>query len=225
MAPARALLVALLAAGVLAAAAAAATGDPRARHTVVGEVTARHVLLRKADLGKRWKASAPPGKPAAGTCKGLRPNLSNLVEAGYAQAPTFTLGQLATITQSVRVFATAKQASTAWLRTDSLGLVLCLEQQLQSATFTNAVVRAAGQYRLSFGPLAPHVDGFRVVAAVAPKDEKPFRVYADVLLLGRGATITTVTFLGFLQPVDQAVEQRVARTLAGRLGAKSSLVS
>lgn len=225
MAQARAVVLALLLAGTLATGAAAANGDPRARHTAAGEAAAEHVLIRSADLGKGWKASAPPGRPSATVCKGLRPNLSDLVEAGYAQAPTFTLGQLATVTQSVRVFASNRDAGKAWERTDSLGLVLCLEQQLQSATFAKALVRPAGQYRLDFGRLAPRVDGFRVVAAVVPKDEKPFRVYADVLLLGRGATLTTVTFLGFLQPLDSAVEQRLARTLAARLGAKSSLVS
>lgn len=224
MAQTRALVLAAALACVLAATASAATGDPKQRHTPAGELAAGKVLVRTADLGKGWKATPQAASTSASVCKGLRPNLSDLVEAGYAQSPLFTLGQLATVTQSVRVFATKAQTGTAWLRTDSLGLVLCLEKQLKAATFKNATVLPAGQFRLDFGKLTQHTDGFRVVAAVSPKDDPPFKVYADVLLLSRGRTLTTVTFLGFLQPVNDALERRIARTLAARLGAKSSLV-
>lgn len=225
MAQTRALVVAALLAGVLAGVASAAPGDPKLRHTAAGEVAAAKLLVRVADLGKGWKATpAPPASTGSSVCKGLRPNLSDLVERGRAIAPTFTLGQLATVTQSVRVFATRAQAATAWQRTDSLDLVLCLERQLRSATFAKATVKPVGRFRLDLGRPTAHTDGLRVVAAVSPTDEAPFRVYADVLVLGRGTALTTVTFLGFVQPVNDALERRIARTLAQRLGAKSSLV-
>jgi hypothetical protein len=214
-------VIVVLAAAVLAAPAYGANGDPRIAHTPLGAVAAQKPLLKKSDFGKGWKAT-PATKPKANAlCKDTRPNLSDLTETGYALAPDFALGQLQAVSQWVRVYKSAKQAQTAYSRSVTIGLVSCLAKQLRSASNSKAKVTIKGQYRLALPKAAEQTDGFRVVAhTVADGGRETFDVFADVIVLRQGATVTTVTMTGFIQPLATAFENSLARTIGSRLGAR-----
>jgi hypothetical protein len=219
----RLLLVAVVA-GVLASPALGAAGDPKHAHSLEGTLSARKALLAVGDFPKGWKAT--PSKPVASSsaCKDTRPNLSDLTETGYVNAPDFSLGQLQHVTQWVRVYRSAKQAETAYGRTVTIGLVSCLAKQLKAASSAKASVAIVGQFRLALPKVAQQVDGFRVVAHTNVKSEKEqFNVYADVMVIRQGATVTTVTMTGFIKPMDASMEARLARTIAGRLGGKPTV--
>lgn len=214
----RLFLVAALAC-VLASPALAAAGDPRQAHTSAGAQAAQKPLLKRSDFPKGWKST--PAKPTGsnGLCKDTQPNLSDLTETGYAVAPDFALGQLQAVSQWARVFKNAKQAQSSYSRTVTIGLVSCLAKQLKAASSSKATVSIVGQFRLDLPKVAQQIDGFRVVAHTkAAKENEQFNVYADVIVIRQGSTVTTVTMTGFVQPIDSAFEARLARTIAGRLG-------
>jgi hypothetical protein len=213
----RSAAVLLVLAGLLASTAAAATGEPRKRHTIEGSAAAQRPLIRKSDL-KGWKSAESKPAGASKACDGLRPNLSNLTETGYAEAPDFNLGQLSSVSQSVRVFKTADAAAAAYARTVTIGLVACVAKELEAASNKTATIKATGQFRLPVPQVTAKTAGFRVVAA-AKTDHESFKVYADIVVIQRGDTITTVTFTGFTAPVDTALEERLVRTIGQRLGA------
>jgi hypothetical protein len=213
------LLISILIAAVLAPAALAAPGDPKPRHTALGQATALSVLLKRSEIGQAWKAT-PAAKAGPSTaCTGIRPNQSDLTETGYAQSADFSLGQSEQVSQSARVFATTAQASSSYSRTVTIALVDCLAKELEAASDKKSTVKVTGQYRLPFPKLTPNIAGFRVVAHAKTPDAK-FDVYADILVMQRGSTVTTVTATGFGEPVAAPFEQGLARIVAKRLGAK-----
>src|SRR4051794_14608492 len=108
------LLLVLALAGVLASAAAAANGDPKAQHTPAGTVAAQKGLLQSGDFPKGWKGTVAARAGGSTLCQDLRPNLSDLTEVGYAAARDYSLGQTARATQRVRVFRSEAQARKAW---------------------------------------------------------------------------------------------------------------
>jgi hypothetical protein len=218
----RVLLVAALAAGVLVSSALGAAGDPKQKHTLAGSLDAQKPLLKLSDFPKGWKAKqAARASGGSNLCKATRPDLSDLTEIGYATSPDFSLGQLQAVTQWARTYRSAKQAQTSYGRTVTIGLVSCLARQLKAASTAKATVSITGQFRLSLPRVAQEIDGFRVVAHTNVKAEKEqFDVYADVMVIRQGSTVTAVTMTGFVNPIDAATESRLARVIAGRLGAK-----
>lgn len=217
----RLLLVAALA-GTLATSALAAPGDPRARHTVAGQASAQSALVKRSDLPKGWTGSKVTETPGGSKlCKDVRPFQGDLVETGYAVAPRFNLGQTASVTQWVRTFRSAKQADTSWSRTVTIGLVSCLAKQLEAASTKKSRITVTGQYRLEVPKAAKRAAGFRVVAHV--KADDTFDVYADVVVLEQGNRLAVMTFTGFRQPFDAALQSKLVRTVGARLGGKSAV--
>jgi hypothetical protein len=212
------LLISVLAAVVLAPSAVAA-GEPTPHHTPLGQATALSVLLKKADLGKGWKA-APPSKAATSSvCAGERSNQSDLTETGYGESSDFSFGQSEQVSQWARVFKSSAQADSSYMRTVTIALVDCLAKELEAASYKKSTIKVTGQYRLQFPKLTPNAAGFRVVAHAKTPDAQ-FNVYADILVIQRGETLTTMTFTGFGTPVATPFEQGLARIAAKRLGAK-----
>jgi len=187
----------------------------------LASVEAKNGLLRLSDFGKGWKAK--DAKPAKTTtpdlCRDTRPNLSDLVEAGYAQSPDFNLGQLQAVSQWVRVFASQPQADKAWSRSVTIGLVSCLAKQLQAASNSKSKITIVGEYRLPVPRVGKNAAGFRVVSHAKTPDDS-FNVYADIVVVQQGRAISVATMTGFLEPLATASEARLVRTIASRLGAK-----
>lgn len=216
------LLLVVALAGVLATAASAANGDPKAQHTAVGTVAAQKGLLQRGDFPKGWKGTVSKPVGASTLCRDVRPNLSDLTEVGYAVARDYSFGQTANATQWVRVYKSQAQAKTAWSRTVTIGLVSCLAKQLEAASNAKSKVTVTGQFRLPVPKAAADAAGFRVVAHAVTPDDK-FNVYADIVVLRQGATITTMTFTGFLYPFDSGLEAKLVRTIGQRIGGKAAV--
>jgi hypothetical protein len=212
-------LAACLLAAVLVSAALATDGDPRERHTPIAMVEAQKGLLRRSDFGDDWKAKTAKPAGSSSLCRDTRPNLSDLVETGFARSPDFNLGQLQAVSQWVRVFASPAQADKAWSRTVTIGLVSCLAQQLRAASNDKSKVTIVGQYRLPVPKAGKNAAGFRVVSHAKTPDDS-FDVYADIVVVQQGRAISVATMTGFIEPLATASEARLVRTIASRLGAK-----
>jgi hypothetical protein len=218
----RGLLVAVaagLVAAALVSAASAAIGDPRERHTPLGMVAASNGLLKRSDFGKDWKAKTAKPAGSSSLCRDTRPNLSDLVESGFAQSQDFNLGQLQSVSQWVRVFASPGQADKAWSRIVTIGLVSCLAKQLQAASNAKSKITIVGQYRLPVPKAGKNSAGFRVVSHAKTPDDS-FNVYADIVVVQQGRAISVATMTGFIEPLATASEARLVRTIASRLGAR-----
>jgi hypothetical protein len=209
---------AVAAVALLPEAAFGTAGDPQKRLTAADTSRASSVLLRRADLGVGgWKSGGSGSMPAAcGIVLQLQPNESDLVETGAATGWLFTTKSYQALTQTVGVFATARQANTAWVRTVNKNLVICMEQQMENTSSMGAPVSVTDWTPLKLPRLVAHVAGFRVTAT-AKAGGKTSNVYFDLILLGHSRTMTRIAFSSLLHPFSIAYEVQLARIVSARL--------
>jgi hypothetical protein len=207
-----------VAVALLPQAAFGTSGDPQKRLIAADTSRASDVLLKRADLGAGgWKSGGSGGTPAAcGIVRPLQPNESDLVETGAATGWLFTTKSYEALTQTVGVFATARQANTAWVRTVNKKLVICMEQQVENTSSMGAPVSVTDWTALKLPHLVEHVAGFRVTAT-AKAGGKTTNVYFDLILLGHSRTMTKIAFSSLRRPFSTGYEVRLARLVAGRL--------
>jgi hypothetical protein len=203
---------------LLPQAAFGAGGDPQKRLTAADTSRARNVLLKLADLGVGgWKSGGSGGTPAAcGIVLQLQPIESDLVETGAATGWLFTSKSYEALTQTVGVFATARQANTAWVRTVNKKLVICMEQQMENTSSMGGPVSVTDWTALKLPHLVEHVAGFRVMAT-AKAGGRTSNVYFDLILLGHSRTMTRIAFSSLQHPFSTGYEVRLARIVSSRL--------
>jgi hypothetical protein len=211
-------LLVLLAAGVLAATAAAA--GPRVKHTSAGEKLASASLLKLVDLGQGWTAA--PSTTSDGVhlgCTGFQPRQNDLVEVGAADSPTFSGGRVGPfVVQKSTVFATAAQATRLWKRAVKSRLADCVARDLQSSLASQGVnVDVASKRMLPFAKVAPRRAYYRVIATLVSNQQR-LRLYFDVLVLSYGRTVTTIAISQFQSAPTAKAEEALARLVARRLG-------
>ena len=201
----------------LSQAALGAKGDPQKRLTAADSQRAAGVLLTRTDLGAAgWKSEPGAGQSGCGIMLSLNPVESDLVETGEATGPLFSNKGYEALAQTVRVFATARQANTAWVRTVNKELVICMEQQVENTSSMGAAVSVTDWSPLKVPKIGGHVAGFRVTATATSGQTKP-KVYLDVILLGQSRTMTKITFSSLRKPFSTAYESRLARIVSQRL--------
>jgi hypothetical protein len=213
-------LVQALGAVALAAALAgtAAAAGPAAKHTDVGTSTAEKSLLTLKDLGSGWQAGAA-GRPGIHlSCQGWEPSAKGVVEIGAAATPSFAGGQVGPyVSQTTSVFASARQAATFWRRAVQPRLVTCVVHDLQTLTRKGVKVTIAQKGPLPVAREAPLVAGYRVVATLRSAKGATGPVYFDVLLLGKGSTLTEITLINPASAVPAKVEAALAKLVTARL--------
>ena len=67
--------------------------------------------------------------------------------------------------------------------------------------------------------------GYRVVANLTSPGKAPRKLYFDVVLVGRGSTLSEITMTSFVAPVPAKVENALAQLVASRIGAPDRLSS
>jgi len=202
-----------------------ASGDPQKRLVAADGRLAKGVLLTRADLGARTWKSVPGAATTLSNCgiiRRLQPVESGLVETGAANGPLFTNKAAQALTQTVRVFATPKQANEAWSRTATKNLVICMEQQVENLSTMGAPVSVTDWRPLKLPKATDHAAAYRVTATASAGKNKS-NVYFDLILLGQSRTITKLIFSALGKPVSTAYEARLATDLSQRLRATSTL--
>jgi hypothetical protein len=200
---------------LLVAAAAAATV---AHHTPAGMTLARHALLRRGDLGRGWTGSAAPNTVPELTCPGFSPRLQGVVESGSAITPTFQGSSSGPfVSQTAYAYATGAEEGTVWRNVARPSLLRCVAASLTQGSGNGVRFTVADKRLLSLPKLAARAAGYRV-AGTASTPGQTIDVYLDVLLLGRGETVTEISISSFAQPVARAFELRLARIVARRMG-------
>ena len=184
---------------------------------------AMSVLLKKSDLGSRWKAGSGSSiaNPSCGIILNLQPNQSSLTETGSATAPLYSRGQAEAVTQSVQVFATPQELATAWAQTVTKKLVICTEEQVEGASGMGSPVSVTNWSLLRMPHTVDRVYGLRVTAtARIGKNQtwkNPSKLYFDVILLGHGRTMTRIVLSSLRKPFSSAYERQLDRVVSQAL--------
>lgn len=210
------LVLVVLMAGALAAAAAAA--GPRVAHTAAGNAAARSTLLTASDLGQGWTASKPIAGRLTLTCSGWQPQAPGVVETGGAGLPSLSAGATGPIiSQSTSVYATAAEAARLWRQAVKPGLLTCVRASLEAVTTRGIKVRILSQGPLAVAKAGALTAGYRIVADLISPTQT-LKTYFDVVLVGRGASLSELTFSSFLAPVPPAVEHALALLVVHEMG-------
>ena len=217
----RILIVVAVLAAASQQAAFGASGDPQKRLTATGTRLATSVLLGKRDLGAGvWQArpSSGTGDSKCGIVSNIQPMESDLTEVGTASGPVFTNTGTEALDQSAFVFATPAQQNTAWQRTVTKKLVICMEEQVEGTSSMGAPVSVTNWQQLKLPGLPGHAVGYRVTATATAAKAKKVKVFFDEILLGRSRTLTKLIFSSFGKPFSTAYELGLARQVSERLG-------
>jgi hypothetical protein len=201
------LLAALLAAG--------ATAGPAMRHTSAGTRTAQASLLKSSDFTKGWSGTASPQNGVALSCSGHSVNGAGVVETGAAASPNFSDGSKGPfVNQSTSVYATSAEANTYWQRAVTPGLVTCVAQTLEALRSRGITVTITSQGKRPLSTSLVHTAAYRVVATVG---KNKLVYYLDVVVLGEGKAVTSLTIVSIETPTSAKVESALASLVASRL--------
>jgi hypothetical protein len=211
--------VALATAVALATLLAGAAWAAVASHlTPAGLALAHQALLRRADLGQGWTGTPAPKAVPELTCPGFRPGLKGVVEAGAASSPTFRASSSGPFaSDTAYAYATAAEEATVWRTIARPGLLSCVAESLTAASGDGVHFTVIGKDLLALANLPARAAGYRV-AGTASTANQTVDVYLDVLLLGRGETVTELSISSFEQPVARSFELWLARIIARRMG-------
>jgi hypothetical protein len=208
-------LVAAGAALVLVSAASAA--GPIVRKNAADDAVARAAVVKRADLGgSGWKGGVKAvAKPDPISCPGFSPKQSDLVVTGAAASEWQNQGT--DVSSEADVLQTAAMVRLDWSRTIRPGLLKCLAGAFTGSGGGTTVTPVSTQ-KIAFPQVAPMTAAYRVVAKVTQSGQT-VRVVSDVILLGKGRSEASITFVGPEAGKAAMVEaeRRVARIVAGRL--------
>ena len=211
-------VLALVAAGAFVGASSAA--GPAAKHTNAGTSGAKASLLTLEDLGSGWQAgqSGTPGLHLS--CKGWTPSGAGIVETGAAGTPAFAGGQLGPfLSQTTSVYESSREAASYWKRAVRPGLITCVTQTVEAIARSGVKVKITKRGSLTVPKTAAQlVAGYRVVASLTSKKAGTHPLYFDVLLLGKGKTLTEIALSSFVSPIPAKVESALATLVSHRLG-------
>jgi hypothetical protein len=207
----------VLAAAALAGTASAAT--PSAQHTSAGTAAAKASLLTRADLGKAWTPGATGTPGLHLSCTGWAPSGKGVVETGAAGSPSFASSQVGPfVSQTTSVYGSTRQASTYWARAVQPGLLQCVVQTVNAIEARGIKVKVLSKGSLPINKVASLVAGYRVVASLTAPGKTARKLYFDVVLLGRGNTLSELSMTSFVAPIPAKVENALAQVVASRIG-------
>lgn len=190
------------------------------RHTASGTALAASALLRRSDFGRGWRVTAPPLRSApALTCPRFHPPTTGVVEVGAAASPTFSGGSSGPfVSQDAYAYATDAEEGAFWRQVARPALMRCVEASLVHGSAGGVHFKVTGARQLPLPPLGARASGYRV-RGTANATNQSVDVYVDLILLGRGRTVTALSLSSFEQPVGRRFELSLARTVAGRMSA------
>ena len=203
----RVLLAALLASG--------AAAGPAMKHTSADTRTAQASLLKSSDFAKTWSGTTSPQNGVALSCSGHSVNGAGIVETGAAASPNFSDGTTGPfVNQNTSVYATSAEANTYWHRAVTPGLVTCVAQTLEALRSRGITVTITSQGKHPLSTSLAHTTAYRVVASVG---KNKLKYYLDVVVLGEGRAVTSLTIVSIQMPFSAKVESALAILVAARL--------
>jgi hypothetical protein len=203
---------------VLVAAPWTASATVTRRVTPAGTVLARAALLRHGDFGKGWNSAPGPSSVPPLTCPRFSPHVPAVTEVGDAASPVFRESSNGPfVAQDAYAYATAAQRTAVWGATVRRGLVRCVAESLVGGSGRDVRFAVTGKRLLGSPKLAVAAAGYRV-SGTATSQGQSVNVFLDMLVLGSGRTITSISLSSFEAPVARPLELRLARAVARRMG-------
>jgi hypothetical protein len=209
-------MVAVRALSLALAVAAVAAPPSGVHHTAAGTAAARHALIRASDLGAGWTKGATPKTVGALTCAGTARGVAGVVETGSAVSPTYrqsTSGPF--LSQATYVYRSAGEASLFWQRVAGRTALACLAKNVAGGSTKDVSFHVVHSTPLP-APAGKGSAAYRIVGNATTSLQK-VKVYVDVALVLRGASISELSWSSFAAPVATSLERRVARAAAARL--------
>jgi hypothetical protein len=195
--------------------AAGAAAGPAMRHTSADTRTAQASLLKSSDFTKSWSGTASPQRGVALSCSGHSVKGAGIVETGAAASPNFSDGATGPfVNQNTSVYATSAEANAYWQRAVTPGLVTCVAQTLEALRSRGITVTITSQGKRPFSTTLAHTAAYRVVATVG---KNKLTYYLDVIVLGEGKAVTSLTIVSIQTPTSAKVETALASLIASRL--------
>ncbi len=220
----RPLALLILVAFSLPALALAADTDPKRRITPVDQRKAASIVLKRSDFAPGWKkvpTTAAGGEGEGESCPGYRPDQSDLVLTGEAEAEFEAAEGMPSVSSTSNVYRTRRDALAAWSRTNKPSLAPCLAR-LYKEEFQRQGNRAviAKASRIAFPKVAPRTAAYRVTLQLTVSDggksvTVPFTIVLVALGNGRGDCVLTSASFG--DEVPAANLRLFAKVTASRL--------
>jgi hypothetical protein len=205
--------------GVAAALVSAATAGTKPKTTITpaGTAAAQRALLPARDLGAGWTEGAKALKTESLGCGTGTKLPVGVVEIGTADSATFEQsGSGPFISQAVFVYQTPAEAFVLWQGVAGPAVLSCLAQSALSGGGQGVGLEVLQRQRLWRPAPGTRSSAYRIVVQVQTTAQK-VRAYIDVVLLGRGAAVTSLSFAGFSEPMAASLELATARAAASRL--------
>lgn len=188
---------------------------PAMKHTTADMTTAKASLVKVADFGKGWTGQASPQTGVMLSCSGHSVSGAGIVETGAASSPNISSNVPGTfVSQNTSVYATSAEATTYWQRAVTPGLVTCVAQTLEALRSRGINVTITSQGKLRLSTALAHAAAYRVVATVG---KNKLTYYLDVIVLGEGRAITSLTITSIQAPTSAKVENALASIITSRL--------
>lgn len=192
-----------------------AATTPAMKHTAADTTTAKASLIKIADFGTGWSGKASPQTGVQLSCSGHSVNGAGIVETGAAASPSFSSNVPGTfVSQNTSVYATSAEANTYWQRAVTPGLVTCAAQTLEALRSRGITVTITSQGKRPLSTTLAHTAAYRVVATVG---KNKLTYYLDVVVLGKGKAVTSLTMISIETPTSAKVESALASLIASRL--------
>jgi hypothetical protein len=196
------LLLVVLAAPAIALASGA---DPRRKLDAADERKAQSIIFKREDFAAGWKRAASAVSSGGGdlSCAYYNPDGSDLTLTGHAEAE-FARGGVSSVLSYADVYATAKEAATAWSRTVTPALARCLGDFFErEAAVPGMKVSVVSHGRTPFPRVAPRTAAFRIdvkMLVTQAGQTRAVPLALHLLVIGRGRAEA-----GFLTFASQGV--------------------
>jgi hypothetical protein len=185
---------------------------------VTPTVAAHRLLLTAHDFPSSWTSTPPTVRthPVL-TCAVSAVPQKPVKERAVASSPSFAASNSGPfVTQTAWIYRTDAQVSTVWKRA-APQLRRCFVQAIQQGSTKSVTFTVKSSRALTLPHVTTHVAGYHVVAQ-ATTTGQTVDTYYDMLVLAHGTAITELSFARLALPVPRALELRVARLAARRLG-------
>jgi hypothetical protein len=230
----RSLLAAALAALVLCATAAAATGDPQYQLSPTDQAWTGTIILGSQDVGSGWKSDGLPGgitgadSGASSSCS--LPDMSDLVLTGGTYSPDFYRSDGAYAASTAVVWQTPEQAAADWSRSLQPAVMGCLAADLQDSSTKQLKVVITGRHQLSWPTFGERSVAYRIAVVLKARVQvkKKWRnvsakATADFVAVGVGrARAMLWTFSFNRHPLNDVTKQKWAMLLAQHMSTPPS---
>jgi hypothetical protein len=183
---------------------------------------ARAALVHRSDLGPGWRiGGAAPRRVPPLTCSRFHPAIpKNIVETGAAASPSYRRSSSGPFVQGdAYAYGSAREEQELWAAVARPGLVRCVEQALRNGSGKGVRFAVAAGGPLALPKLGARAAGYRVRGTVSGSGQT-VDVDLDMILLARGAALSSLSISSFESPPPRRLELRLARAAARRLPAR-----